>query len=129
MKFAIAVFAGPQTSEAPLSALNFARAVLAAGHEISRVFFYHDGVYTGNRLSAPPQDEPDLTMEWSRLGQENNLDLVLCVASALRRGVIDEIEAQRYDKPVSNLAPGFVISGLGQLIDAALTADRVVTFK
>ena len=129
MNFAIAIFAGPHSSQAPLSALHFARAVLASGHEISRVFFYHDGVYTGNSLTSPPQDEPDLTAEWSDFGLKHNLDLVLCVASALRRGVIDETEAQRYEKNSSNLAPGFTISGLGQLIDSALNADRLVTFK
>jgi tRNA 2-thiouridine synthesizing protein D len=129
MNFAIAVFAGPYTSAAPLSALHFSRAVLAAGHEISRVFFYHDGVYTANVFSAPPQDEPDLTQAWSALSAEHNLDLVVCVASALRRGVLDEAEASRYEKAAMNLAPGFTISGLGQLIDSALSVDRLVTFK
>lgn len=129
MKFAIAVFAGPYTSEAPLSALHFARATLSAGHQIERVFFYHDGVYTANMLSAPPQDEPDITREWSELGLTHSLDLVVCVASALRRGVLDQTEADRYEKPSANLAPGFSISGLGQLIDSALSVDRLVTFK
>lgn len=129
MKFAIAVFAGPYTSEAPLSALHFARATLNAGHEITRVFFYHDGVYTANKLTVPPQDEMDLTAEWSKIGMEHKLDLVICVASALRRGVLDQAEADRYEQTAANLADGFGISGLGQLIDAALGADRLVAFK
>ena len=96
---------------------------------LSRVFFYEDGVYTANRLSTPPQDEPDINQLWSEFGQENEIDLVICVASALRRGVLDSTEAERYEHTAANIAPGFVISGLGQLIDSALNADRLVTFK
>lgn len=129
MDFAISVMSGPQTTQAPISALNFARAVLEQGHSLSRVFFYEDGVYTANRFSSPPQDEPDITQQWSEFASEHQIDLVICVASALRRGVIDDTEADRYEKGAANLAPGFVISGLGQLIDSALNADRLVTFK
>ncbi|MFT5014016.1 MAG: tRNA 2-thiouridine synthesizing protein D [Patiriisocius sp.] len=129
MKFAIAVFAGPQTSEAPLSALHFARAVLNAGHELNRVFFYHDGVYTANMLSTPPQDEPNLSLAWSEFGLANDIDMIVCVASALRRGILDQTESDRYNKSAANLAPGFEIAGLGQLIDSALNAERLVTFK
>lgn len=129
MNFAIAIMSGPQSSQAPLSALNFATSLLKQGHELSRVFFYEDGVYTANRLSTPPQDEPDVNLLWSEFGVEHKIDLVICVASALRRGVLDDSEADRYDKSVSNIAPGFVISGLGQFIDSSLNADRLVTFK
>ncbi len=129
MNFAIAVMSGPQTSQAPISALHFARSVLNQGHELSRVFFYEDGVYTANQLSTPPQDEPNIVQQWSELASEHGLDLVICVASALRRGVVDATEAERYEKNASNIAPGFTISGLGQLIDSAINADRLVTFK
>jgi len=129
MNFAISVMAGPQSAQAPLSALRFAQALLSQGHSLSRVFFYEDGVYTANSLSTPPQDEPDVTRAWSEFATTHDIDLVICVASALRRGVIDATEADRYEKGASNIAPGFVISGLGQLIDSALNADRLVTFK
>lgn len=129
MNFAITVMAGPQSTQAPLSALHFAKAVLAQGHELSRVFFYEDGVYTASALSAPPQDEPDVNKQWSDFGLAHNIDLVICVASALRRGVLNQTEADRFDKTAHNIAPGFEISGLGQLVDAALNADRLVTFK
>ena len=41
----------------------------------------------------------------------------MCVAAALRRGIKEEL-----------LAPGFRISGLGQLIEAGIKADRLVVF-
>jgi tRNA 2-thiouridine synthesizing protein D len=128
MKFAIVVHGAPYSSEACLSALKFAKAVLASGHSINRVFFYHDGVHTANRLIAPPQDEALVSEQWQELGSGNNIELIACIASCLRRGVLDETEADRYDKSGSNIATGFTISGLGQLIDASINADRIVTF-
>ena len=128
MKFAIVVHGAPYSSEACLSALKFAKAVLASGHSINRVFFYHDGVHTANRLIAPPQDEAPVSEQWQELGSGNNIELIACIASCLRRGVLDETEADRYDKSGSNIATEFTISGLGQLIDASINADRIVTF-
>ena len=127
MKFAIVVHGAPSSSESSLSALHFARAVRKQGHELYRVFFYHDGVQNGSALMAPPQDEPDIGAGWQTLA-EDGAELVICIASSLRRGVLDRAEADRYEKAGGNLSAGFAISGLGQLIDAALTADRVVTF-
>ena len=128
MKFAIVVHGAPYSSEACLSALKFAKAVLASGHSINRVFFYHDGVHTANRLIAPPQDEAPVSEQWQELGSGNNIELIACISSCLRRGILDETEADRYDKSGSNIATGFTISGLGQLIDASINADRIVTF-
>ena len=128
MNFAIVVHGAPYSSEACLSALNFAKAVLASGHSINRVFFYHDGVHTANSLIAPPQDEAPVSKQWQEFGIENNIELIACIASCLRRGVLYETEANRYEKSDCNIAHGFTISGLGQLIDASINADRVVTF-
>jgi tRNA 2-thiouridine synthesizing protein D len=52
----------------------------------------------------------------------------VCVASALRRGMLDPTEASRYEHDAASVAPEFTISGLGQLIDAAIDCDRLVTF-
>ncbi len=128
MKFGIVVNEGPYQHQASDSAYQFARAALAAGHEIFRVFFYHDGVNNGTRLTVPPQDDRNIVERWSELATENELDLVLCVAAAQRRGLLDEGEAQRNGKDADNIAPGFRISGLGQLIEAAVQSDRLVTF-
>ena len=127
MKFSIVVHGAPYSSQACLSALNYAQAVLAAGHDIVRVFFYHDGVHTASSLIAAPQDETDVARRWQQFGLDNNIELIACIASCLRRGILDETESKRYDKGAANLAPGFTISGLGQLIDASMTADRVIT--
>ncbi len=128
MKFAILVNEGPYTHQASDSAYQFAKAALAKGHEIYRVFFYHDGVNNASRLTVPPQDDRHIVNRWSALAQEHGIDLVVCIAAAQRRGVLDENEAKRHGKDANNIAPGFRISGLGQLVEAGIQADRLVTF-
>jgi tRNA 2-thiouridine synthesizing protein D len=117
MKFGILVNEGPFTHQASDSAYRFVVAALAKGHEIYRVFFYNDGVYNGNKLAEPQSDDRNIVALWSALAAENDIDLVVCVAAALRRGIKDEI-----------LEEGFRISGLGQMVEAGIQADRLVVF-
>jgi tRNA 2-thiouridine synthesizing protein D len=128
MKFGIMVNEGPYTHQASDSAYQFAKAVLAKGHEIYRVFFYHDGVNNATRLTVPPQDDRNVVNRWSELSLQHNLDMVVCIAAAQRRGLLDENEASRQGKDANNIAPGFRISGLGQLVEAGIQADRLVVF-
>ena len=128
MKFGIMVSEGPYTRQASDTAYHFTEAALNNGHEIVRVFFYHDGVNNGTSLGVPPQDDRNITTRWSALAEKHELDMVLCVAAAQRRGLLDEDEAKRAGKNVSNMAEGFNISGLGQLIDAGIQADRLLVF-
>jgi tRNA 2-thiouridine synthesizing protein D len=117
VKFAILVNDAPFSGPAAGSALAFARAVLARGHELVRVFFYFDGVQNANRLAAPPADDGNLVRDWSNLAADHGVELVICITAGLRRGVRE-----------ANLAPGFRVSGIGQLVEAAILADRLVTF-
>lgn len=128
MKVGILVNEGPYTHQASDSAYQFAKAALEKGHEIFRVFFYQDGVNNGTRLMVPPQDDRNLQRAWSDLAEKHRLDLVVCIAAAQRRGVLDASEAKRHGKDADNIAPGFRISGLGQLVEAAIVSDRLVVF-
>ncbi len=128
MKIGVVISEGPYTHEAADTAYNFVKAALAAGHEVPRVFFYHDGVNVGTRLSVPPQDERNIQKNWSALAAEHGTDLVVCIAAAQRRGILDENEARRQGKDADNIAEGFRISGLGQLIEMGIQTDRLVTF-
>lgn len=127
MKFAIALYSPPH---APSSrrALLFAKAVLAGGHEIVRLFFYQDGVHSASTNVVTPQDELDLPAQWRDFVTGHQLDGVVCIAAALRRGVLDEAEAERYSRPAANLGGPWELSGLGQLHDAVQAADRLVCF-
>lgn len=128
MKFAVVVNEGPYQHQASNSAYHFTRSALEKGHAVVRVFFYHDGANNGTALAAPPQDEPHIVDRWRNLANAHGLDLVVCVAAAQRRGVMDEREAARHGLPVANLADGFRIGGLGQLVEAAIEADRLLAF-
>ena len=128
MKLAIQINEGPYQHQASDSAYQFAKAALAKGHEIYRIFLYHDGVNNATRLAVPPQDDRNITNQWTELQKEHELDLVVCIAAAQRRGLLDEDEAKRQGKDANNIAEGFRISGLGQLIDAGIEADRLVVF-
>jgi len=128
MKFGILVSEGPYQHQASDSAYQFAKAALEKGHGIFRVFFYHDGVNNGTRLTTPPQDDRNITVRWAELGKKYDLDLVICIAAAQRRGIVDEEEMKRQGKDANNIAPGFRISGLGQLIEAGIQSDRLIVF-
>jgi tRNA 2-thiouridine synthesizing protein D len=128
MKLSILVNEGPYQHQSADSAIQFTKAALAKGHEIFRVFFYHDGVNNGTRFAVPPQDDRNITQEWTELAQQHGLDLVVCIAAAQRRGILDANEAKRQGKDGNNIADGFRISGLGQLIEAGIQADRLVIF-
>ena len=126
--FALMVLGAPASSQCPQTALAFARAAVASGHRVLRVFFFHDGVHCASNLAIPAAEQRPVAEQWSELAQQENIDLVVCVASALKRGVIDADESRRYGKSNNNLAPGFVLSGLGQWVDACINADRIVSF-
>ena len=128
MKFGIVVNEGPYTHQASDTADNFAKAAIDSGHEVLRVFFYHDGVNNGTRLTTPPQDDRNIVNRWAELAKENDVDMVVCVAAAQRRGIVDADEAKRNGKDADNIADGFRISGLGQLIEAGIKADRLMVF-
>ena len=128
MKFTIMINEGPYQHQSADTALQFCRAVLAQGHEIFRVFFYHDGVNNGTSFAVPPQDDRNITEQWTALAKDHDLDLVICIAAAQRRGILDENEAKRQGKIGHNIADGFRISGLGQLIEAGIQSDRLVIF-
>jgi tRNA 2-thiouridine synthesizing protein D len=117
MKFGILINEGPFTHQASDSAYQFASAALKKGHEITRVFFYHDGVNNSTKLSDPPSDDRNVVKLWSEMAEKDGVELIVCVAAAMRRGINDDV-----------LAPGFQISGLGQLIEAGIEADRLVVF-
>ncbi|HHJ40524.1 MAG: sulfurtransferase [Methylothermaceae bacteria B42] len=121
MKYLIQINSSPYHSEAADTAYFFVTAVLAKGHQILRVFFYQDGVYHALNQAAPPGDEPNKIERWSELAVKHGIDLVICSAAALRRGVWKNSESQ--------LAPGFRVAGLALSAEAMIEADRVMVFK
>ncbi|MEJ8323221.1 sulfurtransferase complex subunit TusD [Kosakonia sp. YIM B13605] len=128
MRFALMVTGPAYGTQQASSAYQFAQALLDAGHTLASVFFYREGVSNANALTAPASDEFDMVRAWQRLHEEHQVELHICVAAALRRGVVDDAEAQRLALSGANLQAGFSLTGLGSLAEAALSCDRVVQF-
>ena len=128
MKFSLLVLSSPYATQAGDTAWQFAQAAIATGHTIYRVFFYHEGVYHGSELGVVPQDEQDRVLRWADFGSQNDTELVLCISSAIKRGLLDTTEADRHSKMAHSVHPAFVLSGLGELIDASNHCDRLMSF-
>lgn len=128
MRYAIQVNTSPYQSNIGLSAYRFIKAALAEGHEVGKIFFYQEGIYHALDTNTPADDEINLTHLWSGLAEQHQLDLLVCISAAQRRGLLTADEAQRQGKHDNNLAAGFRIGGLGQWLEAVIAADRVITF-
>ena len=128
MKFSIVVYAAPYSAEAAATAFNFTRSVLEQGHDIYRLFFFGDGVHNANRLSVVATDESNLQQQWDQLIRDHELDSVICVSSAVNRGIVDAQEASRHELGTVSAYASSELAGLGQLIDATMNSDRVISF-
>ncbi|GAA3934554.1 sulfurtransferase complex subunit TusD [Litoribacillus peritrichatus] len=126
--FSLFISPSAWSSQAHSSALNFAQSALKANHSIYRVFFYSDATLCANNSTVAPQDELNIPLEWVRLAKEHKIDLVTCISAAIKRGILDETEQNRYAAETHNLSEEFSLSGLGQLVDAIIHSDRVISF-
>ena len=128
LKFAVVVSCAPYGAQGASSAYQFCRAALEAGHEIVGVFFYQEGVLNANQLISPASDEINLPEYWSQLSIEYHFPLEVCVSASLRRGIVNQTEAEQLALSQHNLKPPFVLSGLGQLAELSAAADKLVQF-
>ncbi len=128
MIYSLVVLSSPASGHCATTAARFALAAIGRGHRVRTVFFLDQGTLTGAVAPVFPQDESDHLQPWLELAQEHAVELVLCISSALRWGMLDEEEAHRYEKGAVTVHPAFTVSGLGQLVDAAVHSDRLLTF-
>ncbi|MAK48988.1 MULTISPECIES: sulfurtransferase complex subunit TusD [unclassified Marinobacter] len=126
--FTLVITGAPYSSQAPQTALGFAKAAVDAGHQIDRVFLYGDGVHLASALCAPPSDEIHWPDEWSRFLTQHKIPGVACIASALRRGLVNETEQKRYELPSANLRAPFEIAGLGEWVEGRIKSTRTLYF-
>jgi tRNA 2-thiouridine synthesizing protein D len=125
VEFAVLITASPLQSGGE-TAFQFIQSVLRKGHKIRQVFFYQDGVYHGSRLIHT--ENPILITRWQILAKEYVLPLMLCSASAARRGIMGQSQANYFEKDTDNLAENFCIAGLSQWFEAVSLAERVMVF-
>lgn len=128
LTYTLVITGAPYSSQAPQTALEFARAAVASGHTIDRVFLYGDGIHLASSLSCPPSDETDWNEAWAGFLTAHSITAVACIASALRRGLLDAAEQKRYEKAAANLATPFEIAGLGDWVEGLMQSSRVLYF-
>lgn len=126
--FCILVNHPPFDQQHSYSALRFAQAVLARGHQLTGVFFYQSGALNGNHFAANFSDELNLHKQWCELHDKHGVPLQVCITAANRRGVIDANDADELDSPHFNLKAPFDSAGLGELVGLMNNSDRTVQF-
>ncbi len=117
------------SSQSAFSALQFCGAAIEAGHTITQVFFYQDGVTQSSRLSMPVDDEFEPVENWVKFAKSHSVPLVMCISAGERRGVMSDQQASEYLLGDGNVHHEFQIAGLGVLHQASIESDRTVTFK
>ncbi|MDT8406521.1 MAG: DsrE family protein [Methylococcales bacterium] len=120
MRLALQLNHDPIDTELGNRAWQCAQTALTEGHELVRIFFYHHAV------SYAFSHDPNHTAfrpNWSELARAHDLDLVVCVSAALRRGWLNEAQLSP-----AHLLPGFRVAGLGLWAEAVVLADRVKVF-
>lgn len=115
MRFGLLIHSAPLAPLAAETALGFAAAAAAAGHEVRRVFFHKDAAAIANRFAS---DERGTRGKWLDFAQRHGAELVVCVASGQRRGIVEG----------ESVAPGFQVAGLGLLVETMAETDRLVSF-
>lgn len=128
LNYCLLVMAAPASGHASLTAARFGATLLASGHRLPRVFFLDNGTSNGLATAITAQDERSPLAQWTQLAVEHGTELVLCVSSALKRGLLDSPEAQRHGFATATAHPQFALGGLGLLVEAMQSADRVITF-
>ena len=127
MKYTLAIHGAPYASQAAQHGIAFAEALLRQKHTIERIFFFHEGVLQALSTPVAPHGEEDLLQKWQALSAQG-VELAVCIASGIKRGVLSEEERARYEKTSNSLAEPFTLVGLGQLISAINEADRYIEF-
>jgi tRNA 2-thiouridine synthesizing protein D len=126
LSYTIILTQSPALSESSLTAQRLVSELIDHGDKIDRIFFYQDAAYIGLKSQIPGQGLQASYQGWLDLQHKQSFPLQICIANALRRGVVDHTEAKRY-QGLETLQSGFQLSGLGEIADACQSSDRIIT--
>jgi tRNA 2-thiouridine synthesizing protein D len=116
------VITTPPNNNLTATAFNIVKTALTLNMNVVGVFFYQDGVLNGSQHIALPNDEYQAHQQWQQLHYNFNLPLHLCATAAEKRGLSDDIN----DNQASNIHEAFTVSGLGELVELNVKADRLI---
>lgn len=117
--FALYLQSDTYASPTIASSLRFAKAALAAGHQIDHVFLYQAAVQAIVAAVDLPTDEPDQAKSLAEFCQKQQIPLLYCVTAAEKRGFASQ------EKPAR---PGYTAAGLAEFAIRLSQVDRVIQF-
>jgi len=126
LRYTLILTHSPAQLESNLTAQTLVSEIIAAGDSIDRIFFYQDACFVGLESQVPGQGLATSFLGWQQINQEYQVPLQVCIANGLRRGVLNEAEAQRYQASPT-LHSSFTLVGLGELAEANQQSDRIIT--
>ena len=116
----------PSQSESHSTAQRLISELIENGDTIDRVFFYQDAAFIGLKSQIPGQGLEATYQGWLDLQNKQQFPLQICIANALRRGIVDKAESERY-QGLETMHGRFQLSGLGEIADACRSSDRIIT--
>ena len=106
MDISLIIRTHPEDGERLSLALKFINAAIAEGHTVRQCFFQGEAVLGATEVAAEPV--------WSAFAERSGAELLLCSQAM-------EIHHAEPKAP-------FTVAGLGALIEAAVSSDRVISF-
>ena len=128
VNYTILISSSPFMGSQHQLAMRFIRTALENDHSIERIFFYGDAVLAANRYQVPPQGQKSLADTWADFASELSLSLHACIANSVRRGIVDQREAERYNFDSPSLHSAFTLAGLGEMSEVVHDSDKMVQF-
>lgn len=130
MKTLSVVVTTPPHSPLTATVIDYVNKAVNCGVKVIGIFFYQDGVLNASKHLCMPNDEYQINNAWKQLNQQHNIDLHVCISACEKRGLSDEIQSNNVTvhESNSNISEYFTVSGLGELVELTVKADRMVQF-
>ena len=116
------VITTPPYSPLTVSAVSYVEAALESGIKLIGVFFYQDGAMHANEQINIASDEYQAIQHWQRLHKRYEIPLHVCATAAEKRGI------SLHESTDEVVNESFIVSGLGELVELASKASRLVQF-
>lgn len=127
-EYSILITSSPFEGDTALRALAFIQGVIDNGDVVNNVFFYSEGVHHCNSLMLKTGDELFAYDGWKALAADHNVNLMVCITAAVKRGIVSEMEAKENGIAQANLTAPFEQAGLGEFFAALHNCNRLVQF-
>lgn len=127
-EYSVLITTSPFHGDSAIRALAFIEGAIANGDTINNIFFYGDGVYHTNNLMLQTGDSHFAHGDWKHLATNHDIQLLVCITAAVKRGIVSQQEAHENGIGFANLHAPFEQAGLGEFFTALHECKRLVQF-